>query len=405
MTDKYPGEPIADRIASALHPTPLGSLAPRMQTIVGKVMARADAELAAGFKGLSTDGSVISGLFPMRKTRVSVQPLISAAEALVALLDEAQRKALTLPIDSHEWRTWNNMHFFLFRHGVLLDELSERQRAAALGLVRATLSASGFETARNVMKLNEHIAELTGHTEDFGEWYYWMTLFGTPSPTEPWGWQLDGHHLIINCFVLGDQLVLTPDFQGSEPVHAESGIYAGTRVFHDEEARGHALMQALSPAQRERAIIGTAIPRDVVAMAHADNAVVPQAGIRYDELSTDQRALLLALITTYTGRIRPGHAEIRLEEVKAHLAETTFGWIGPVDAESPFYYRVQSPVILIEFDHLPGVAYTNQEPTRRHVHTIVRTPNGNDYGRDLLRQHYEQHDHSNPHSPHRRGRE
>jgi hypothetical protein len=26
-------------------------------------------------------------------------------------------------------------------------------------------------------------------------------------------------------------------------------------------------------------------------------------------------------------------------------------------------------------------------PTRDHIHTIVRTPNGNDYGKDLLRQH------------------
>jgi hypothetical protein len=60
-------------------------------------------------------------------------------------------------------------------------------------------------------------------------------------------------------------------------------------------------------------------------------------------------------------------------------------------------------VILIEFDHLPGIIWDNMEPTRDHIHNIVRTPNGNDYGRDLLRQHYAQHDHFNPHSPHRRG--
>jgi hypothetical protein len=66
-------------------------------------------------------------------------------------------------------------------------------------------------------------------------------------------------------------------------------------------------------------------------------------------------------------------------------------------------YRIYSPVILIEFDHLPGIIWDNTEPTRDHIHTVVRTPNGNDYGRDLLRQHYAQHDHSNPHSAHRRG--
>ncbi|NRP74564.1 hypothetical protein ILFOPFJJ_05486 [Ensifer psoraleae] len=28
-------------------------------------------------------------------------------------------------------------------------------------------------------------------------------------------------------------------------------------------------------------------------------------------------------------------------------------------------------------------------PTRGHIHTVVRTPNGNDYGKDLLRQHHD----------------
>jgi hypothetical protein len=53
-------------------------------------------------------------------------------------------------------------------------------------------------------------------------------------------------------------------------------------------------------------------------------------------------------------------------------------------------------VVLIEFDHQrPAVLrhlYPNA-PMRQHVHVVVRTPNGNDYGKDLLRQHYERHKH------------
>ena len=65
-----------------------------------------------------------------------------------------------------------------------------------------------------------------------------------------------------------------------------------------------------------------------------------------------------------------------------------------MDEYSPFYYRVHSPVILIEFDHQRGIALDNDEPSRQHIHTVVRTPNGNDYGIDLLRQHRQQVDHS-----------
>lgn len=80
---------------------------------------------------------------------------------------------------------------------------------------------------------------------------------GEPSPTMPWGWQLNGHHLIINYFVLGDQVVMTPSFMGSEPVAANSGKYAGTVVLQAEQAAGLKFVNSLSEAQKKIAIIST----------------------------------------------------------------------------------------------------------------------------------------------------
>jgi Protein of unknown function (DUF3500) len=102
------------------------------------------------------------------------------------------------------------------------------------------------------MRLNHHIGEITRRLGDFGEWFHWMSIFRKPSDDAPWGWQIDGHHLIVNCFILGDQMVLTPNFVGSEPVCAQFGKYAGTRVFAAEEAKGFALMEALGPELRRR---------------------------------------------------------------------------------------------------------------------------------------------------------
>ncbi len=103
------------------------------------------------------------------------------------------------------------------------------------------------------MRLNETLAEMTGLPLEFGEFFYWMSIFGEPSATEPWGFQIDGHHCNINCFVLGDQMVLSPMLLGSEPVTAEQGVYKGTTVLRDEEARGWAFMEALTPEQRAKA--------------------------------------------------------------------------------------------------------------------------------------------------------
>lgn len=344
--------------------------------------------LAEPFRGVTTDGVVVPGPFPLRRTNVSTAPLRAAAEAFLAALTPSQRTAARFALEDEAWRAWSNVHLYIVRHGVCFEELNEAQRERGLALLRESLSAQGFELARNVMRLNEVIGEITGQWEDYGEWLYWLSFFGTPSAAEPWGWQLDGHHLIVNCLVLGDQVVMTPTFMGSEPVVAESGRYAGTRVFALEEARGLALMRALTPQQRDRATVGTSVPRDVLTTAFRDNLQLPYAGIRYDELETEQQALLLAVVEAYVGRMRPGHAAVKLDEVRAHLGETHFAWIGGVGDDDVFYYCVHSPVLLIEFDHLPGVALDNDYPTRNHIHTVVRTPNGNDYGKDLLRQHY-----------------
>jgi ribosomal protein S15 len=110
-----------------------------------------------------------------------------------------------------------------------------------------------------------------------------------------------------------------------------------------------------------------------------------------------QRRQLLDLVGLYVGNMDDGHARVKMEDVRTHLDRTYFVWIGKTEPGSVFYYRIQSPVILIEFDHQRPVGMRHlldqALPTRQHIHTVVRTPNGNDYGKDLLRQHYAAHPH------------
>jgi hypothetical protein len=282
------------------------------------------------------------------------------------------------------------------RHGVLLEGLSDSQRESALNLVRAGLSTRGFSCARDVMRLNETIGELTGRWEEYGEWLYWLSIFGTPSMEQPWGWQLDGHHLNLNFVVIGDQVVMTPAFFGSEPTFAPTGKYAGTRVFEAEEQQGLAFMRSLSPDQRgttESKMVKPPTEGWIQGGAQRDNVQLAYDGLRADQLSPSQRTQLAGLIDVYVGRMRSGHERVKMDEVERHLDETHVMWHGGIEEDSTFYYRIHSPVVLIEFDHLRGIALDNETPARTHIHTVVRTPNGNDYGRDLLRQHYARHAH------------
>lgn len=344
------------------------------------------------FTGITTDGYTQPGLFSIRATGVSTEPVTAAATAFLRTLTPAQSARTLLPVDDPQWQRWDNRHRAP-RQGMCFKQMTQAQRAAAFELIGAGLSAKGFRQTRDIMNLNGTLAELKDNFEDYGEWLYWVTILGTPSRTEPWGWQLDGHHCVINYFVLGDQVVMTPTFMGSEPIRAAAGRFEGTIVLQDEQDQGLAFMQSLTRTQQDRARIQPDKTTDNnLTEAHQDHVVIPFAGLQASDLNVDQRQEFLRLIETHVGLLRADHATIRMAEVEKDLARTRFAWIGDTDDDAVFYYRIHSPVLLIEFDHRrPASLRGPRVPARNHIHCVMRTPNGNDYGKDLLRQHLRDH--------------
>lgn len=346
--------------------------------------------VAEPFIGIQTDGRIERGLFPVGSTGVSTVPVVEAAKGFLASLPDGLRRETQFPVDHPEWRRWANQHS-LPRYGVSFEDLSAAQRETAFALIRSGLSDRGFDLARDIMRLNYSLGEITSNFEELDEWMYYLTVMGAPSIDQPWGWQLDGHHLIVNYFVLGDQVVMTPTFVGSEPVVAEAGKYKGVAVLQNQQQAGLDLARALDDTQRSKAVLSTEKDgNNSVAEAFSDNANLDLAGIRADELKPRQQELLLQIVEGFVGIMSDDHAVVKMREVRRHLDRTYFAWIGGLEEDSVFYYRVHSPVILVEFDHQrPIFMRLPRVPTRQHIHAVMRTPNGNDYGKDLLRQHYE----------------
>jgi len=355
--------------------------------------------LAAPFLGITTNGQVVPNLFEIKPSGVSTEPVRNAAEKFIATLGNVQLAHTMFPVEDAQWRKWMNQHFYV-RQGISFDEMSEAQRNAAFELMRVSLSAKGMELTRNIMRLNETLAELSDDHVFLGEWLYHITIMGRPSATEPWGWQFSGHHAIVNYFVLGDQLVMTPVFVGSEPVKAPSGKYKGLEVLQQEQNDGLQMLRALSDGQRKQAVLSfSKTGNNNLTEAFKDNVVLDYAGLRANDLTGAARGRLRDLVQLYVNNMDDGHAKVKMAEVEKHLDNTWFAWIGGVENDSTFYYRMQSPVILIEFDHqrpanLAKFASDPKKPTQQHIHCVVRTPNGNDYGKDLLRQHYLTHPHA-----------
>jgi hypothetical protein len=354
--------------------------------------------LAEPFRGITTNGEAMPGLFQISPSGVSTEPVRNAAERFIASLDRVQLAKTMFPVDDVQWRKWMNQHFYV-RQGVSFQEMTEAQRQLAFGLMRASLSTRGFELTRNVMRLNETLAELAEDPVFLGEWLYFITIMGIPSATDPWGWQFSGHHAIVNFFVLGDQVMMAPLFLGSEPVRATSGKYKGVVVLQQEQTGGLDMVRALPEAQQQKAILNfSKTGNNNLTEAFKDNVVLDYAGIRAKDLEGPARRQLRDLMQLYVSNMDDGHARVKMNEVEKHIENTWFAWVGGTQDDSVFYYRVQSPVILIEFDHLRPANLAKfvkdpNVPTRQHIHCVVRTPNGNDYGKDLLRQHYLAHPH------------
>ncbi len=350
---------------------------------------------AQPFVGITTDGTARPNLFTPGASGASVDGVTAAACAfLESLAYEDHRAAARQPLDSADRRRWTNAFTTWLPPGLLLADLSPELRLAAMRIVQASMSDAGLAEARKVMALNAALGDFVRlHKDTLGEWVYWFTIFGSPSQSKPWGWQLMGHHLVLNCLIVDQQLVLAPMFMGAEMAQIDDGPMAGMSALQSEHRCGPAFLHTLSDRQQDAAILHRSmrsadLPPELAgrvdgrhrAGAGRDNLVLPYAGLRCDALDRDQRDALTELIATYVGRVADQHASLQMELIERHLDETRFAWIGDPSASGAFYYRVHSPVILIEFDHHAGIFLTSEEPEPFHIHTIVRLPNGGDYG-------------------------
>jgi Protein of unknown function (DUF3500) len=351
------------------------------------------AGMSAPFVGLTTDGTLRPGLVTAA-AGPSTKPITDAATAFLEALHRPDQRQLAVAAFDHPYRRWwFNAFPDWWPTGLLLDDLTQPERDAALRVVELSLGPEGYDEARKTMRLNGLLGDFVQtYVDSLREWTYFFTIFGEPRADQPWAWQLMGHHLDLNCLVLPEHVELTPMFMGSEFNNVE-----GITVYEAHADQALALARSLTTEQRDLAVLYPTMDPDKLPPelsglvdgrhrggAGRDNLVIEYAGIGATDLDGRQQESLLALIDVYLKRLPETQRAHRALEVRRHLDETHFAWIGDIDAGAPFYYRIHSPVIWLEFDHHQGVFLDNNLPEPYHVHTIIRTPNGADYGAHLV---------------------
>ncbi|WP_116453664.1 DUF3500 domain-containing protein [Blastococcus litoris] len=361
------------------------------------------------FRGVTEDGTLRPGLHDLAPAEpgeeAPVEAMVAAAHELLGALDDEGRKRISYDADDVEWQTWANPEFMQFDTGLRLDLQPVEVRERALALMRASLSPEGYELAHAMMLINGFLGEVVGLETVLNEFSYNVALYGEPDLRAPWGWQLFGHHCAVNCLVVEGRMVVSPVFLGAEPDEIDAGPRAGLRdVFADRIELGTALMAALPEEQRRAVTVyeqmvdpamppGRVHPGDErhLAGAFQDNRVIPVEGVRVADMPVDAQRAALAIAASFARLLPEGPRRARMREIEAHLDETWFCWIGGSQPGDVFYYRLQSPVLVAELDHHCGVFLDYDTPQPFHVHTVLRTPHGNDYGRAWVRQWQERH--------------
>ncbi len=115
------------------------------------------------------------------------------------------------------------------------------------------------------------------------------------------------------------------------------------------------------------------------------------SGLAASKMTSKQKEILTNLLDEYVYNFPDDVAQSRLDQIKKAGGNLYFAWAGVEQRGGPHYYRIQSPTFLIEFD--------NTQNEANHIHSVWRDFKG-DFGRDLLKEHYQSSPHTSQTSPH-----
>lgn len=312
--------------------------------------------------------------------------MASAAQSLVASLDEAQQKKILF-----EFKDTGEREKFIFvpdlkRKGLTIKEMTPVQRPLALALLGTGLSQYGFSSVLSIMSLEGVLADQEkgkGPVRDAEN--YFVEIFGKPANDQIWGWRFEGHHFSASfTCVMGKTVVAAPVFFGCNPEEVKEGPRKGHRTIGEVEDAGRKFILALNDDQKKKAIIVAETPKDIFSMTKR-RIETKKEGVAASELNKDQKGLLLVLIREYLRRDRPEIAAAEMARVeKEGVDNISFAWGGPTEVGKTHYYRIQSDTFMIEYD--------NFQNNGNHIHSVWRDLK-NDFGEDVLKKHYAENEH------------
>lgn len=306
--------------------------------------------------------------------------MAQSAKDLLATLNPEQTAKATFKLEDEERFNW---HFIpRERKGLPFREMTASQKHLAHNLLAAGLSQRGYIKATSIMSLEDilRVVENDNGNRRNPDGYF-FSIFGTPSEKGTWGYRVEGHHMATNFTISNGRVIGSPNFFGTNPAEVREGPRKGLRILGAEEDLARALLMALTPEQKKVAIIDKTAYKDIMTMASRKASIDGQpTGLSAAKMNAKQKEMLQALVAEYAYTFPDEIAEARMAQLKKAGNNLSFAWAGVEEKGGPHYYRVHAPEFLIEYD--------NTQNNANHVHSVWRDF-ANDFGVDLLKQHYQ----------------
>ncbi|MEM8551604.1 MAG: DUF3500 domain-containing protein [Pseudomonadota bacterium] len=294
------------------------------------------------------------------------------ATALLNAFDDQQRDRAVFPFEGNRRKAWNFMLGSRKAPGVALEDMTPDQKVAAMDLLGSGLGEAGMLKAERIMLQQDIMRDEWGKgSPDRNRERFSVQIYGEPSATAPWTFRFEGHHLSVTFTMVGDEIVsVTPSAFSSEPNPVPSGPHKGLVVL-EEENIGRAIFGAMSPGERERALIRASSFGNIMSTRGREARVGAQReGIALADLSTGLSDEIIRLIEVFSSdNLSPAlksREEARLRE--GDLMGAHFGWAGDDRGPGSIYYRITGDTFLIEF------ATLRNQPLHHHAvrHDIAR---------------------------------
>jgi len=310
-----------------------------------------------------------------------IDKIVCLADAFKAQLDASQLATVQRTYTTAEAQKWSNLPQALVssnykRVGLSFGAMTTTQIQYAKALLQEVAGSAdneGWDELQQLLNADEYL-KANGGGSSYGAANYYIAFLGTPASSGFFEIQYGGHHTAFaNTYRDGVLVGATPSFRGVEPFSTFTWNGSTNQPLVQEKDALSAMLNGLTSNQLASAKLSATYSDLVVGPQKDGNFPATPSGLACSNLTSEQKALVLAAIQTYVGDV--ADATTIISTYTNELDDTYLAYSGTTSLTTRNdYVRIDGPSVWIEYSCQGGIILSGTHP-----HSVWRDKT-DDYG-------------------------